>query len=84
MAVLIILIPIGFVAHVGFLLYMAFAIISNVVISRRPDLVLRAERWAAPLALYFTRRSKARHAGAQDPPLNNLLPSKSRWRRRRR
>jgi tetratricopeptide (TPR) repeat protein len=85
MAVLIVLIPVSFLVHFGFLLYMAFAIISNVVISRRPDLVLRAERWAAPLALYFTRRSKARHASAPDPPLDNLLPSEStRWRRRRR
>jgi tetratricopeptide (TPR) repeat protein len=76
MAVLVVLIPIGLIAHVGLLLYLAFAIISNVVISRRPDLVLRAERWAAPLALYFTRRSKGRHAGRMDTP-ETLLPPES-------
>jgi tetratricopeptide (TPR) repeat protein len=57
-AVLVVLIPIGFVAHVGLVLYLVFAFGSNILISRRPDLVLRAERWAAPLALLFARRRK--------------------------
>ncbi len=56
--VLVVLIPIGFITHAGLLLYLVFAVGSNWFISRRPDLVLRAERWAAPLALFFSRRRK--------------------------
>jgi tetratricopeptide (TPR) repeat protein len=59
LAVLVLLIPIGLIAHIGLTLYLVFAVASNIVISRRPDLVLRAERWAAPLALFFARRTKA-------------------------
>ncbi len=55
LVVLVALIPLWFVANVGLILYLVFAVGSNVLISRRPDLVLRAERWAAPLALFFAR-----------------------------
>ena len=61
LVVLVALIPLWFVANVGLILYLVFAVGSNVLISRRPDLVLRAERWAAPLALFFARgRRKGR------------------------
>ena len=56
-SILILLIPIGFLAHVGFILYVVFAIGSNLLISRNPDLVLRLERWAAPMALLFANRT---------------------------
>ncbi len=65
LVVMVLLIPIGFVTHLGVTLYLAFAIGSNVLISRRPDLVLRAERWAAPIALFFARGAKA--PGSSDP-----------------
>ena len=55
---MILLIPIGFLAHLGFGLYFVFAIASNVVISRSPKLALRLERWGAPIALFFAKRSK--------------------------
>jgi tetratricopeptide (TPR) repeat protein len=58
LVVLVALIPLGFIANVGLVLYLVFAVGSNVLISRRPDLVLRAERWAAPLALFFARRRR--------------------------
>jgi len=57
-AILVVLLPIGFLVHAGILLYLVFAVGSNVVISRRPDLVLRFERWAAPLALFVFRRRR--------------------------
>jgi hypothetical protein len=50
--IMILLIPIGFLAHLGFGLYFVFAIASNVVISRSPKLALRLERWGAPIALF--------------------------------
>ena len=59
LVVMVLLIPIGFVTHLGVTLYLAFAVASNVLISRRPDLVLRAERWAAPIALFFARGPNA-------------------------
>ncbi len=59
--ILVLLIPIGFFAHIGFVLYLAFAIGSNVLISNNPEMVLRLERWAAPIALFFAKRM-------DDPP----------------
>ncbi len=56
--ILVALIPIGFIAHGGFLLYLVFAVGSNIFISRRPDLVLRMERWAAPIALFFAGKPR--------------------------
>jgi len=55
-AVLILLLPLCLIANGGILLYLVVAFGSNVVISRRPDLVLRMERWAAPVALFFAGR----------------------------
>jgi tetratricopeptide (TPR) repeat protein len=57
LVILVVLIPIGFLAHVGLILYAVFAIGSNLLISKNPDLVLRLERWAAPVALLFAKRS---------------------------
>ena len=56
-AILLLLIPIGFVAHVGLGLYVVFAIASNIVLSKNPQLVLRLERWGAPIALFFANRT---------------------------
>jgi hypothetical protein len=72
--ILILLIPIGFLAHVGFILYVVFAIGSNLLISKNPDLVLRLERWAAPVALLFAKRSDDAlpdREVAGDPPPDN-------------
>ena len=70
-AVLVVLIPIGFVTNLGLLLYFVFAIGSNVLISARPDLVLRLERWTAPIALAWARRPGPKYArlgvDARDP-----------------
>ncbi len=55
--IMILLIPIGILAHLGFGLYFVFAIVSSVVISRSPTLALRAERWGAPIALFFAKHS---------------------------
>ncbi len=54
--IMVLLIPIGFLAHVGLVLYFVFALGSNALISRYPGFVLRMESWAAPLALCFSRR----------------------------
>jgi len=56
--IMIVLIPIGLLAHLGLGLYFVFALVSNVVISRSPKLALRLERWGAPIALFFAKRSK--------------------------
>jgi tetratricopeptide (TPR) repeat protein len=56
--IMILLIPIGLLAHLGFALYFVFAVVSNVAISRSPKLALRLERWGAPIALFFAKRSK--------------------------
>ena len=65
-AILIVLIPLGFLAHVGFGLYVLFAIGTNVVLAKSPGLVLRLERWGAPIALFLARRSSRTPPGA-DP-----------------
>jgi tetratricopeptide (TPR) repeat protein len=49
--ILIVLIPIGLIAHVGLSLYLIFAIGSNILIWKYPKVVLQLERWAAPIAL---------------------------------
>ena len=56
--IMIVLIPIGLLAHLGLGLYFVFALVSNIVISRSPKLALRLERWGAPIALFFAKRSK--------------------------
>jgi tetratricopeptide (TPR) repeat protein len=53
--IMVLLIPIGFIAHIGLALYIVFALASNVLISRYPDTVNRMERWAVPIVLFFTR-----------------------------
>jgi tetratricopeptide (TPR) repeat protein len=56
--IMVLLIPIGFLAHVGLVLYFVFALGSNALISRYPGIVLRMESWAAPLTLFFSRRDQ--------------------------
>ena len=56
-AVLIVLLPLCLITNGGIVLYLVVALGSNILISRRPDLVLRAERWAAPVALFFAGRA---------------------------
>lgn len=56
--VMIILLPVGLISNLGFSLYFIFSIISLIFISRNPKLVLRMERWAAPVALFFLRQPK--------------------------
>jgi tetratricopeptide (TPR) repeat protein len=56
-AILIVLIPIGIVTHLGFGLYLVFAVATNILISRNPNVILRLERWTAPVALLFSKRS---------------------------
>jgi tetratricopeptide (TPR) repeat protein len=55
--ILILLIPIGFFAHVGLGLYVVFAIGTNVALAKSSGLVLRLERWGAPIALFLARRT---------------------------
>ncbi len=55
--IMILLLPLGFITHSGVFLYIVFAIGSNIFISRRPDLVLRLERWGVPIALFFAGKS---------------------------
>lgn len=57
LAIMLILLPIGFAAHVGTGLYFVFAIASNIFISKNPEFVMRMEGWAAPVALLFAKRS---------------------------
>ncbi len=66
-AILVILVPIGFAAHVGLGLYVIFGIGSNIFISRNPGVVLKFERWMAPIALKMRRRPK----GPLPPQLNS-------------
>jgi len=67
--VLVILIPLGFLAHVGLLLYLVCAVGSNILISRYPMAVLRMERWAVPVALFSSRRGRGRRrAGGTGEP----------------
>jgi hypothetical protein len=56
--VLVLLIPIGFLAHVGLGLYVVFAIGSNIILVKNPSLVLRLERWGAPIALFFAKHRR--------------------------
>jgi Tfp pilus assembly protein PilF len=62
--VMVVLIPISILLHLGFVLYWVVGIGSNILISRRPDLVLRVERWAVPIALFVARRPGWRRAHA--------------------
>ena len=57
-AILILLLPIGFLTHSGPVLYLAFAFGSNIAISRNPSLALRLERVGAPIALFFAGTSR--------------------------
>jgi Flp pilus assembly protein TadD len=56
-AILIVLLPLGFLVHAGVLLYLVFAVGSNIVISRSPGLALRLERVGAPIAMFFAGKS---------------------------
>ncbi len=71
--VLVLLLPLLLVAHVGFLLYLAVVIGSNLLISRNPGLVSRMERWAAPVALRLSKHS--------DGPVEQTGRSGRGWRR---
>jgi Flp pilus assembly protein TadD len=79
-AVLIALIPIGFITHLGPLLYIVFAIGSNLVISRNPGLVLRLERWAAPIALRFAKPAKHQLQPAVERPEKPWSATRGRQR----
>ncbi len=57
-AIMVLLIPIAVFAPGGVLLYVAFAVGSNVAISRSPTLALRLERWMAPVALKFAKSTE--------------------------
>jgi tetratricopeptide (TPR) repeat protein len=61
--VMVLLLPIGFIAHIGFGAYIVFAVLSNVLIEKYPDQVLRFERWATPLALFVSRRGSRDRSG---------------------
>ena len=79
-AVMILLIPIGLLAHIGLGLYFVFAVASNVFISRYPDAVLRMERWATPIALFFRKRDRSDNGIVADPPAIDLAtPSDTAW-----
>ena len=70
LAIMILLIPLGFLTHSGVLLYFVFAIGSNVAISKNPELALRLERVGAPVALFLagkSRRSRSRVASERPP-----------------
>jgi tetratricopeptide (TPR) repeat protein len=56
--VLLALVPIGIVTHLGLGLYLAFAIGTNVLISRNPRVIMRLERWTAPIALLFAKHQR--------------------------
>jgi tetratricopeptide (TPR) repeat protein len=71
LAILIVLIPICLITRIGFVLYLAFAVGSNILISRNPELVLRFERWAAPIALFFAKRSDPSDLKGQEPPVES-------------
>jgi tetratricopeptide (TPR) repeat protein len=74
-AVMIILIPLGFVAHVGFGLYVIFAIGSQYLISKNPKWVMRMEGWAAPIALFFARhRAPAMLSGRKKERPSSIAP----------
>jgi len=69
-AVLIVLVPIGLLTHLGFGLYAVAAILINVLIMRRPAVLLRLERWTAPIALAFARKPDDESvAGPPDRPV---------------
>jgi hypothetical protein len=72
---MIILIPLGFVAHVGFGLYVIFAIGSQYLISKNPKWVMRMEGWAAPIALFFARhRAPAMLSGRKKERPSSIAP----------
>jgi tetratricopeptide (TPR) repeat protein len=66
--ILIVLIPVGFFAHVGFGLYVIFAIGTNVLLAKSSGLVLRLERWGVPIALFLARRTPRASRGLSAPP----------------
>jgi hypothetical protein len=77
LCILVVLIPLGLVAHVGLLLYFVFAFGSNVYVSRHPNVIMRLERWTAPLALRFSKehRMPASGTGAPVDPTSFALPT---------
>jgi tetratricopeptide (TPR) repeat protein len=68
--ILIVLIPIGFLAHVGLGLYLLFAIGSNVILGKNPSLVLRLERWGAPIALFFAKHARHQTSSYGEGPID--------------
>jgi tetratricopeptide (TPR) repeat protein len=72
-AVLIALIPIGFLTHVGLGLYVVFAVGSNFLLMKNPSLVLRLERWGTPIALFFSRHTRRRASPSGLPPVQDYV-----------
>jgi tetratricopeptide (TPR) repeat protein len=58
LTIMVALLPIAFFIHGGIALYLVFSIGSNILLSRSPNLALRLERWAAPVAMFFAKRPK--------------------------
>jgi len=75
LTIMVLLIPIGFIAHVGFDLYFVFNIVSFVLIAKNPEFVLRMERWAAPVALFIFRHPKKGSASEESPVRLKQPPS---------
>ena len=81
-AILILLLPLGFLTHSGVLLYLVFAIGSNVVISKNPELALRLERVGAPVALFLAGKRRGSRAEApSDGPSGRppAAPTEQTW-----
>jgi Tfp pilus assembly protein PilF len=57
-AILVLLLPLGFLIHAGFLLYLVFAVGSNIAISKYPSLALRLERVGAPIAMFVAGKPR--------------------------
>ena len=57
-AILVLLLPLGFLTHSGLVLYLVFAVGSNVHDLKEPALALRLERIGTPVALFFAGRSR--------------------------
>jgi tetratricopeptide (TPR) repeat protein len=78
-AVLVLFFPLVFVRPAGELLFILVAIGSNILIARRPDLVMNLERWAAPLALFFARRSPEEETATTIPSSSPSTIAEKEW-----
>jgi tetratricopeptide (TPR) repeat protein len=56
LTIMIALLPIAIFIHGGIALYFVFSVGSNIMLSRSPNLALRLERWAAPVAMFLAKR----------------------------